>query len=420
MPNGLYIPQSTAGITQQGITGLANIKETQRRGELQERQFTAQQEQVEQQNRFKAGQQRLSTISALLPYADDNKFLSLINEVNQLSESMGIGSFNLDANKTLTDRQGFEEGIATSAKLSKTNPDAGSELFDETISKYQLDEQPIVPEIEATTVTAREGLYMSPSQRIEEEKKLRRQAGATAGLEGERLLSFVESGKVPAAAAGKLPTAATTVIVGDKIKQWNSATQRYDIEVGAAPSKGKGKDLTGKAALRASEAKQKIGIVLNKIDEATDQLGFFSTGATAQFSKWLDASPAGQLANTVVTIQAITGFDELRRMKESSPTGGALGQVSEFELKNLQSVIASMEVGQPEDQLRNNLKQIKNLYINLRANMNLGEMIERNPALEEKINRAKAVVNDEGERLFSPMQIFQRIRLAEQANTRGQ
>ena len=203
MPNGLYIPQSTAGITQQGITGLANIKETQRRGELQERQFTAQQEQVEQQNRFKAGQQRLSTISALLPYADDNKFLSLINEVNQLSESMGIGSFNLDANKTLTDRQGFEEGIATSAKLSKTNPDAGSELFDETISKYQLDEQPMVPEIEATTVTAREGLYMSPSQRTAAERERRRQVGATAGLSGERLLAFEESGKVPAAAAGR-------------------------------------------------------------------------------------------------------------------------------------------------------------------------------------------------------------------------
>lgn len=184
------------------------------------------------------------------------------------------------------------------------------------------------------------------------------------------------------------------------------------------PLTGKAAALAGKAKLRATEAKQKIGIVLNKIDEASEQLGFFSTGATAQFSKWIDATPAGQLTNTIRTVQAITGFDELRRMKESSPTGGALGQVSEFELKNLQSVIASLEVGQPEAQLRNNLKQVKNLYENLRANMNLGEMIERNPALEERIELAKSMVNDKGERRFTPVHIFQRMRLAEQMNRR--
>jgi len=46
-------------------------------------------------------------------------------------------------------------------------------------------------------------------------------------------------------------------------------------------------------------------------------------------------------------------------MRDNSPTGGALGQVSEFENRLLQSVRGSLDPNQSQDQLRNNLLNIQ-------------------------------------------------------------
>lgn len=196
MPNGLYIPQSTVGVTQQGITGLANIKETRRRGELEERRFAAQQEQIDYQQKFQGGQQRLKTINDLLPFADDQKFISLVNEINEVSESMGVGSFNINANKALSDRASFTKGLSDSSKLKKTNPEAAGEFFSDHIGKYQTDEQPQAPVEAPTAEVAAEGLYVSPTQRAATERE-RRGEVAEGVLAGKELLAFQESGKVP-------------------------------------------------------------------------------------------------------------------------------------------------------------------------------------------------------------------------------
>ena len=50
-------------------------------------------------------------------------------------------------------------------------------------------------------------------------------------------------------------------------------------------------------------------------------------------------------------------------MREASPTGGALGQVAVQELEGLQSTIASLDIGQDEAVLRNNLAQVEEHYI---------------------------------------------------------
>ena len=60
-------------------------------------------------------------------------------------------------------------------------------------------------------------------------------------------------------------------------------------------------------------------------------------------------------------ILANIGFDQLNKMRQNSPTGGALGQVTERELGFLQSVIASLDPGAPET-MKRGLKRVKEVY----------------------------------------------------------
>ena len=75
-----------------------------------------------------------------------------------------------------------------------------------------------------------------------------------------------------------------------------------------------------------------------------------------QMASAVPGSPAYDLARTLDTIKANIGFNELQTMRDNSPTGGALGSITERELAFLQSTVASIEQPQSEAQLRENLK----------------------------------------------------------------
>lgn len=72
--------------------------------------------------------------------------------------------------------------------------------------------------------------------------------------------------------------------------------------------------------------------------------------------------PAHDFAQMLDTIKANIGFDKLQSMRDASPTGGALGQVSEFENKLLQAVFGSVQQSQSPEQLRYNLMRLQNTY----------------------------------------------------------
>lgn len=62
------------------------------------------------------------------------------------------------------------------------------------------------------------------------------------------------------------------------------------------------------------------------------------------------------------TISANVGFDRLQQMRDASPTGGALGQVSERELATLEAVLGSLSLSQSEGQLIKNLDRLNDIY----------------------------------------------------------
>ena len=58
-------------------------------------------------------------------------------------------------------------------------------------------------------------------------------------------------------------------------------------------------------------------------------------------------------------------------MRDASPTGGALGQVSERELDFLQSASGALDIGMSEDNLINSLAEIKKSLERLNKEQNI-------------------------------------------------
>lgn len=86
------------------------------------------------------------------------------------------------------------------------------------------------------------------------------------------------------------------------------------------------------------------------------------TGLPGAIGKNIPGSAANDLRATLETVKANVGFDKLQAMREASPTGGALGQVSDFENKLMAAVIGSLDQSQTEAQLRFNLERVKLVY----------------------------------------------------------
>lgn len=107
--------------------------------------------------------------------------------------------------------------------------------------------------------------------------------------------------------------------------------------------------------------KQQAKIVDDAINEAN---ALINKGYATGWGSFLSAAPnsdAGALKNALLTIKTNIGLDKLQNMRDTSPTGGALGNVSDTENKFLQAVNGALDPAQ-EGQLVNNLKAIKELY----------------------------------------------------------
>lgn len=112
--------------------------------------------------------------------------------------------------------------------------------------------------------------------------------------------------------------------------------------------------------------------VLGKVDEAINKVGGFTAGFGGLLAN-VPGTKARNLQADIDTIKANLGFQQLQAMRDASPTGGALGQVTERELGFLQSTVASLDQLQSPDELRRALNQIKIHYNNWLDTVNKGK-----------------------------------------------
>jgi hypothetical protein len=173
---------------------------------------------------------------------------------------------------------------------------------------------------------------------------------------------------------GMAPARGTTV-VGDTIV--NTATGGEVRNVGEALSRGEEAKGEGKARVEARSALPKLEMgyqtfvqksdrLTNVIDRAISRVGANTTGWGALLAN-IPESEALALRTDLDTIRANVGFDELQAMRDASPTGGALGQVSEQENRLLQSIRGSVDQFNSGQNVKENLGIIRESVTQLKA-----------------------------------------------------
>jgi hypothetical protein len=109
------------------------------------------------------------------------------------------------------------------------------------------------------------------------------------------------------------------------------------------------------------QTKQYADIVMEDIGRARELASGWTTGAGSILSG-VPGTSANDLRTLTATIRANIGFDRLQAMRESSPTGGALGQVTERELSFLQATMGNLEQSQSTEQFIKNLNRLEDIY----------------------------------------------------------
>lgn len=131
--------------------------------------------------------------------------------------------------------------------------------------------------------------------------------------------------------------------------------------------KGGPEDKSNAAMVKADRAGVSQALVLDEINAAKTLVEGDSwmsprTGITGKLMSNIDRTRAGALKNRLETIKANIGFDRLQAMREASPTGGALGPVSDFENRLLQAVMGSLEQAQEAGDIKYNLERLERIY----------------------------------------------------------
>ena len=119
---------------------------------------------------------------------------------------------------------------------------------------------------------------------------------------------------------------------------------------------------------RDAQTARSGGIVVQDIDRALGGLnapGLPTTGPVAAMARNIPGTNAFNAEALISTIKSNVGFDRLQQMRESSPTGGALGAVTVPELQMLQAAIGNLDLAQEKGQFADNLRRVKNIYLDI-------------------------------------------------------
>lgn len=124
--------------------------------------------------------------------------------------------------------------------------------------------------------------------------------------------------------------------------------------------------------LRASRQSKIGGIVIEDINRYRDLVenqGVFTpvTGALGEIVGNIAGTPAADARSLANTIGANIQFEALDQMRKESKTGGALGSITQNELKDLRDTLGSIAASQSDEQLLYNLNRLENLYNNVMA-----------------------------------------------------
>lgn len=177
-------------------------------------------------------------------------------------------------------------------------------------------------------------------------------------------------GKPPAGlnigALGPLPVSAEAPAMQPRNRREAFEMRKLEMEDESAARKERQKlqiereKTRPKAEAALSETVSKMANVDESINKTIAMINNQTAGVGAYTAK-IKGTPAFNLNTALNTIKADAAFSELQKMRDMSPTGGALGAISEKELALLESAAAALDQGQSPDQLKQNLRKYQTI-----------------------------------------------------------
>ena len=212
-----------------------------------------------------------------------------------------------------------------------------------------------------------------PDMRIGRTEQLGRIGTAMVGASQNGLLASMAAGG-NAMYAGADQNRDAELAEYTEAERLRTEEQKRRDAIAARNAKGKAKGGTGglagggiyqQATLDAIEA---IEGYLDTDDESMNP--FLSiNGWTGNFLSTKPGRPAHDVAGLLKTVVASIGFDRLDAMRKASKTGGALGSITEGELRLLQSSLGSLQQSSTAPEFRRNLTAVKKHYQSVLASM---------------------------------------------------
>lgn len=190
----------------------------------------------------------------------------------------------------------------------------------------------------------------------------------TAAMQNYKFL--IQNGVDPQQAMERAFSGGTNITVGGG-PEVGTIPQGYELykdpDTGAyrmQPIAGGPADTSAATTAASEQTSRSAGVVLediNRLQTMLDESMLPVTGA-GSLLKIIPGTNALNASKLVQTIAGNIGFDRLQQMREASPTGGALGSVSEQELSTLQSVLGSLDMAQSQDVFEYNLNRLEQIY----------------------------------------------------------
>lgn len=145
---------------------------------------------------------------------------------------------------------------------------------------------------------------------------------------------------------------------GERVRSVGDSLFNAELMKGRGDAQAKGEASFPKATAAYEMANLQDQFIEGDIKRAISAAGPWTTGFTGNVASYIKGSPASDLAYMLDGIKANLAFDKLQAIRDASPTGGALGAVSERELVLLESAWGSIAQAQSEDQFKERLGRL--------------------------------------------------------------
>jgi hypothetical protein len=157
----------------------------------------------------------------------------------------------------------------------------------------------------------------------------------------------------------------------------SQALDAYNASVKAAGKQAANPNADASSAYQQSTINS-IDEIVGLVDQTANNMNPFDNvaGLFGSLKSMFPGNNAYDVDKMLNTIKANVGFDRLQAMRDSSPTGGALGQVTELELKLLQSSLAALDQGMSPERFREQLMIVRDQYIKVTG------LLAQDPALQ--------------------------------------